>query len=606
MTLVVDTKMVHQGGAGVFGHKAANLVPFAAETPRFFCIPGRYHTAWRRQRQLPGLAELDAALNSTTVSDREAVLVRSSAVTEGLDGRGAYLSVPTIGQSKEVREAIREIWVDAETIDSATTVPLIVQRYICPDIQGHISNERRLTDDTSFWRVETYSPTHQSLGAFSLRAGQARKIWSDSQFELPDNLVAALGKLTRKIERRVAHLEWLWKECHLWVVQCDYPLVQSSGKRPFSGGSVKAGKAWCKSCDLDFLKDVSQFDSWESFPKVRSARIFDELARDRPRMWLTLGSALENTETRSIVRALDRLAASGPVVTRTDVSASTQEQLLPRSGLLNSGREILTFMRTAYRNLRNVGYSEEAIAFLTHPFIPALGSAVVTVTQDESEVRVDSIWGSPDGLLAFPHDSARVTLGRDGKARSAMHRVRHKPSFFAPAAGEWRRFETKPPWDWRASMREEQLRLLSQIGFEYRRLAGERRISLIALLCARHQGAVKSVLPFHAFAENIETGSSGWDMERTPARPVCTVSDWADLDRARMRIRDGGTISLTLSASVARDRRFLEAVAKLSRDNDATVVMQGSLLSHVYYTLVRNGVRVLCNSGSNKEIKYEW
>jgi hypothetical protein len=67
-------------------------------------------------------------------------------------------------------------------------------------------------------------------------------------------------------------------------------------------------------------------------------------------------------------------------------------------------------MRGALADLKGRGATPNEVCFIFHKFIPAIGAAWALAKPDQQVVRVDSLWGLPDGLQYLPHDSSVPTL----------------------------------------------------------------------------------------------------------------------------------------------------------------------------------------------------
>lgn len=56
------------------------------------------------------------------------------------------------------------------------------------------------------------------------------------------------------------------------------------------------------------------------------------------------------------------------------------------------------------------GAMSDGLAVVCHHFIPARAAAWATSRPNDARVKIDSIWGLPDGLQAFPYDTCVVDL----------------------------------------------------------------------------------------------------------------------------------------------------------------------------------------------------
>jgi hypothetical protein len=83
-------------------------------------------------------------------------------------------------------------------------------------------------------------------------------------------------------------------------------------------------------------------------------------------------------------------------------------------------------MEATTESLKKRGATAEEICFILHRFIPAASAAWALAKPDSQIVRVDSLWGIPDGLQFLPHDTFEFDVKR--KVVSA-ETFRYKTSF---------------------------------------------------------------------------------------------------------------------------------------------------------------------------------
>ena len=75
------------------------------------------------------------------------IIIRSSGLKEGMEERGKYES--TICNMSNLGDSLKELimYLNEDDEINKVGIPLVVQKYIKPDISGHLSNERRVSKE---------------------------------------------------------------------------------------------------------------------------------------------------------------------------------------------------------------------------------------------------------------------------------------------------------------------------------------------------------------------------------------------------------------------------------------------------------------------------
>jgi predicted house-cleaning noncanonical NTP pyrophosphatase (MazG superfamily) len=527
----------------------------------------------------------------------EGVLVRSSALDEGMSSRGLFKSVHVNFPSfVTVAEAMSEIWKHAAAVqDDPDPIPLVVQRFVRPQLLGHLSNEIRLRADRRDWTVEIQgeSTVARSGGMRALKKDRVPLAEVDLACASSDDLIGVLrrvaGAFTSVGHRH--HLEWLWDGGRLWVVQHDEVAEIRSAEPRAIGWAHEFPSLAC-------FRPATPDDA--AFPKVRC--IADYTAAGLAHQDLRL---LADPELFTVLRAggdvlelesdLSVLAERRAVI-RTDVRRGENQDfdvLRARTDAGCSAGELLVFLRQTLHGLTQAGVGLDDVVFLVHPFVPADASAWSLAAPSSSQVRVDATYGLPDGLLYYPHDSYVV----DTRSASIRQRLRCKSRILtSDVAGQWRDEPLGSPWNWRATLSGGEARVIAQMS---KRLADHlgRAVEIMFFVRTHTLSGGADVLPWvHR------------DGSHRPARPAATTSffpsqealvrNFADLQKVSETMTDAASsadrvlVQLRPEASILHDSSFLDELVAVCAAKHCSIELEGSTLSHIYYELVRAGLHV--------------
>src|SRR3546814_13450234 len=78
--------------------------------------------------------------------------------------------------------------------------------------------------------------------------------------------------------------------------------------------------------------------------------------------------------------------------------------MLPRSDELRSLEAAVEWLKGPFRQSMQSLEAATDIVLIGHHFIPAAASAWCQAKPDERRVRVESLWGIPDGIYYYAHD----------------------------------------------------------------------------------------------------------------------------------------------------------------------------------------------------------
>lgn len=498
------------------------------------------------------------------------VLVRSDGPTEHARP-GVGTTVVTDATAKDIRRALTRIGANDRTL-----WPLL-QTLVEPAAVGGLSNDRRLSPRRDLWVAE--GPVAKLRpGVVVLRSKSAScvpigSLDSGSDLRTALRQVAAVCGDT---ERRT-RIEWLWDGSKVWVVQVDVLTNVETDPIACRNLRIRRPSRWHLPPPA-----APQLDAWDG-PKAESHRIFSALGLPTVPLFARRGDAIL-AKPRDTVAWLQSLLdyEDQPVVLRTDASAdSASRELLPTSTPSRDPEELAAFARQAIVALHDGQVPLCRTAILASPLMPAVVSAIGTLGERPSEVRIDALWGFPDGLMHLPHDS--YVLDENGVDR----RVRHKPECLLLTADGGRvQARLGAPFDWGRTLSDAEVSVIGRWVRQVSDLAA-RPIQLMVLArLAGHRGG-EGLIPFHFFGRG----------DADPPRPVRIAFRGAGVKvRAPGDLHDlaaADWIDLRPRVDYGRDSTFLEAVGQLAHERGLPIVFAGSRLGHARYILERQGATVV-------------
>lgn len=576
------------------GVKATGLFALPEEwTPPFFVVAADLHEAWkinefppkawsspssRFQRELRRVAE-----------GRQLVIVRSSSLGEDWIDRGLYESKLAVASPNDVLKAITEIW---ESTDVEVSLPLIVQAAQRRQAYGHLSNERRVSKRRTEWLCELErSDATSAAKRYRVSASPmpAAELACQSLTSLEAKLKAVAASFSKQDHR--AHLEWVWDGSRLWIVQFDR---EPPPPRSEYLAHVHAGAAASVPEEL-LCTLVPASEAQQDWEKARCLAQFSQHGLPTPIVF-----ALEKPgDIRALAkgapprRVLDdlRVLTQGPLVIRTDIKRNEGNigLMLPRTNTVRTVGEAAAFLTATARDLVERGAKVNEVCFLLHRFVWARSSAWVFAAPDTQRARIDGIWGLPDGLLYYPHDSFEVDL----RTRKVSQRIRCKPRILVEDDdGAWVEKPAGAPLDWKPSIATAEL--IEIAGQAQRLAAGERRrVMVMFLVGVDPASGYPACLPWIELTDELPdlTAVTSTDVL---SRPHVVVRNWDDIERLESNPPSAHKLSLRLRPvpELLRSREFMMRTAAFAATESIPIELEGSLLSHAFYLLQQHGAIV--------------
>ena len=526
------------------------------------------------------------------------LILRSSADSETLEDRGTHVSLRLAADFgvPQVEAALGTMFQSFRQRPAPGRLAVIVQPLAGEGSIGHLSNERRVSKTINQWSWERLSP-RPDQGRLNSQRDLVRD--EDRPLTAPNasllRMFGAVGRWVTQLRRGPAHLEWIHDGHTLWLLQIDFELEQPDGgvdptswlrtSDPRMPGMVPAGSP------LE-LVDLSLGAAPSPWRKIENVRRF-AAARSEPFPGLAAITGDKFVEVladgKTALEADLEAFAHGRVVCRTDCKTEgVSGENLPRTATVTSTTAVEE-MRNFLGKMAELGAPPADICFLTHKFIPARVGAWVRADPASSEVRVDSLWGVPDGLQYLPHDTFDCDIRRGAVS---AERLRYKPRFIQECAdGTWQDLPVKRSLGRSRSLSTADVISISKTSHAIAVQAG--KPLLIMWFCGLPpELGIGSNLPWFSMPPlPVATLQSVGLSPRWPPKILRTLDD------VREAFRSGvAKHVLVLDPEVALfrdDKNFLSEVIELAKRDNCPVQLAGSSLAHAHYQLEKAGLSVV-------------
>ena len=584
----------------VIGGKAEGILALPREwVPEFVILTRHFYDDWLKRRDsfevltnLPASEQnIIATLLQSSISriGPPQIIVRSnSPVEHSVNSRGNYLSEIVEPSLQEIAKAIDKILLQADP----DPIYIILQGYI-RGLQGHMSNERRVSPKPSLWRIEPSHPLpdlDDRLVASRIRP--IKELLAESAESLKEALRTVAGRLTW-MDQGQFHCEWVWDGHRLWIVQADQAHVIKENL--FANRYIKS-----KDKKHTIFKPASphlihftnvQPDTWK---KLQRPMVFRKLGLPAGDVYLLTADKWNNDEVRHDPNFIDDLSriCQYPVVVRCDLASSQKGRtdiLLPTSNPLTDVSLLTEFMdRVSKEEFKKKGIPLEDSAFLLASLVPARASAWIHTYPSGQKVTVDALWGFPDGLLFLPHDTFFYDV-----IKKTIHKVRrYKGLCLLVQNNKWVYSEVGTPHDWGPVLRDDEISTMAQWGL---RLAKEldAEIQLMCLARIGSQRGPEACLPWHY------TTTPLLQYERAiphvlSFKDIVIISSEDELRQLSINVPINVKAFLIRPIEdLRRDENFIRRVARFAAEQNKPLLFEGSLLGHAYYIMTNEGAQVI-------------
>jgi len=542
------------------------------------------------------------------------LIIRSSSTEEGLDERGklhsSCCSFETL--STELLSLLEKFRQDSEL--EKLLIPLIIQNYI-PEAKdkGHLSNERRLYKNTRDWIGETEdSKLDDRVFKINLRTWRERidllsyttkRLECSSRLNIKNTLKIA-AHWVYSIQSLRIHFEWVFDGQNIYIVQAD-EANNDNGINPH-----QVYKHLQSPNNINFtpsvLKEVTQQHA-ETYPKIHNVFVYKKLNLPIAKLYILEDKEHINKLKRSEVpngleSDLTSLFQSNFII-RLDVNTEDQNlrQMLPRTDVDNSS-EALKWLKTECRNRSSF---EHNFVFIFHGFIPAIASAFAYAAPKERKVQIESLWGLPEGLYYNSHDKYIVDTGSKdiGALNSNQFKVQTKTRYkgfcvIPNDSGEWNAKKVKQPYDWKQSIEKKEW--ITKIANDSRLIAEHEKKALSVMWLIDVQGTFShtKIFPWHHEEYDIHLLSETiQNRKKNPFDEVFLIRNKQDIDKleheSNRKSQAIQFVKIQLNDStLLRDKKILAQIGKIAKEINATVKLEGGVLSHAFYQLMQTGASI--------------
>lgn len=547
------------------------------------------------------------------------VIIRSNLPNECLSERGGEDSY--FFELKELDKYKEQLKVDS--------CKWLIQEYKKPVYKGHLSNERRVSRVLRDWTWEIEdgaSPirSKKKSGSFGIRD------WRDSSKAIKSTLSFGHSVEFDKALKQVAkwayekklrvHFEWVVADGKLFVVQVDLENQKKEGRnpklflhekhKPFPRNTLKLFK---KATQKDFTK-YQKLNNTRIYKKIGYEVVDFYICHDKESIQKLLVHGVISDKLKSDLICL----TSNPLVIRTDGGNIPEEKrvMLPRSDELRSLEAAECWLIEKFRNkIIEAELENSNICLIAHHFLPAVSSAWCLATPSERRVRVESLWGIPEGLYWYSHDVfdvdtkfVDISLKQDiPTAMKTSARTRYKDKYIAPNnKGDWVLYRTDDKSDWHSSISDwseqnKQSSWVSEIAWSSRKIAAEvgEPVVIMWLIDTPKELTSHSVMPwYHTLWESGSAALKAAPKKKSANESVRLIrnkTDWESLRKNSETIPVNSRIIVEPDdTELVRNQKFAEDLAKLAKNRELIIELSGGILSHAFYMLSKHGAVVEC------------
>lgn len=598
------------------GPKAKGLlsIPFAWYPPFFLsdCYSLEHITA---DKIIDAFQRLSLVL---TLDDY--IIIRSNQNHESIVHRGAHDSYKTklselglVLSNPEFQQALKteSFW--------------IIQKYEDNKLSGHLSNERRLSLVHRDWiyETETVDGKHES-GPIPLRKWRTNSKPNTGPLEC--KYAAAYTSSLRTVatwasnQRKRLHFEWVWNGTQLYVVQADVDEPKQGGVSPQALVKANYQPVTCENLKVFRL---AQDEDFERFSKLKNAQIYKRVGYEVTKFYIWDNAAeirnliVNRQASPALINDLEILTKN-VLVLRTDGVGlpAKYKTMLPRSDELRSAKAALDFLTNVFaEKINDVSLEQCDFCLIGHHFIPAISSAWCLADAASRSVRIESLWGIPEGLYWYAHDvfdvDTKKLLLSDDESPPPNPKIsakfRYKDKFIAPDEnGVWVVHHTDSNSDWLSSISDwdstnKSSEWVSEIAWNSRKISKlvGKPVVIMWFIGAPKAMTKHSVLPwFHSEWESVGSDFAAAPKYKNPDADAVIIRTFKDWEEIRKRGFKTAYVERVIvepeEPELVRNQKFSDDLAKFAIKNNLIVELAGGVLSHAFYMLTKRGVKVEC------------
>jgi hypothetical protein len=598
----------------IVGAKAYGLskIPFAWTLP-FFVISSEMYELYTECYDFDILKEvwgdrIKEAMKIKGFDLSEDVFLRSNMCSEGLIERGQFESYSC--NSNRLFLIIKTYFENiGKTHSKNIHVPLLVQQYSQVLGCGHISNERRVSKEDRDWQGEIEREndkliTSNDSFALSLRNWR-RKIIVDKARMAHPLKCSSLENIAKALKFPCAwatnqqlrlHFEWIFDGKNVYIVQADEehnygisPIVKSDSSYHIKNNIFSPQI-------LQTLSSKAK-ELFSQYSKICNPLIYDKLGLKTIPIYI-LGDEVEikNLVNGKISKELsDDLAilTINPLVIRVDINTEDQliKQMLPRTETIRNKNDAIDWLIKVSKELYDELKDELSYIFIFHNFIPAFSSAFAYAEPKSRIVRLESLWGIPDGLYYYTHDKYVVDTKHNDFSKvvdseiSITRKINPKNNFIFPTAdGKWKSDQVSSDYIWKPAIPKKAW--LKEIVKNTRMISEyiKTGVSVMWFVGLDNKVYGSNVFPWHHEQYTCSDVPKQINRKKHSSETKFTISRSNDLEKLRQIVQDGNRenvkyLSLKpIEENIIRNKDLITEVGGIAKNLNAVIILEGGLL----------------------------
>ena len=610
--------------ADVIGVKAYGLTCLPKEwTLPFFVISADLFEDYRKTGCISErwFSLIKSAIIRVKIPDGK-VILRSSSVNETMQERGNLISeqADLCSLPDQLQDYCKQLMgIDLE---KEARIPIIVQEYVEPAVwKGHMSNERRMSKENRDWHVEydiAYNdiPNSAKLPVCSQPMIHLRN-WR-RQINVVPYLSCMLLCFQQKAEdilpvvatwgtgfRERLHFEWVHDGTYVYIVQVDAE-IDRCGTNPTKIADPNTKRIDEKLQCLHLITKADR-DRFAEYNKVQCPLVYADLdlptvplyVLDNEEVILSLSNGVVPVELENDLKILTKHS----LVIRVDVNSSEKElrQMQARTDEIRSYAQACDWLISESRKV--VTQDSYKYIFIFHNFVPAVSAAFAYAKPNDSVVLIEALWGIPDGLYYYAHDKYVVDTKETNIEKMCEDKfditehIQYKNYFLAPLiTGEWRIATVAVPYDWRSSISQESWK--REIAKSSRLIANyyNQSVSVMWFVGVNNRDFGSCVIPWHLEPYDYQQVPTQITKKRFSTDKIKVISTISDLEECEQYEKSEGRVLriqlLPKELELIRNKDIILRIGAVAKKLDAVIDLEGGVLSHAYYQLVKTGAKI--------------
>jgi predicted house-cleaning noncanonical NTP pyrophosphatase (MazG superfamily) len=291
------------------------------------------------------------------------------------------------------------------------------------------------------------------------------------------------------------------------------------------------------------------------------------------------------------------------VVIRSDIKAPSADfpALSPRTETLSELDHVIAFLISQAKAFTQSGLGPDDFCFLIHHYIPARSGAYSLSRPRNPRVRIDSTWGVPDSLLAYPHDSFEIDTSRDTPIRCLL---RCKTTFIdTDERGKWIPCSCAESHDWAPSLTDIEIKEIAQYSVKLSTHL-HKAVEIMFFVGVDSRSGHPSCLPwlivedvpdFEKQTEEFHYAGNYFLVDTEIS--LLHAESWIQKQKQRTKVY----LKLRPRVELLRSKKFISDVASFATKHAIPVELEGSVLQHIYYLLRKAGIRVKCTEAFQEQ-----